>query len=189
MVVHENGHFVHNDKFENIMTSILDNRPALHAAVWQVAETAGYLWEKGWAERNGGNITVNITEHVDDAMRAMPAISEPKAIGTVLPHLKGCWFYCKGTQKRMRDLARDPMANGSIIRILDDCAHYEIVADQPVAPTSELPSHLSVHNYLLAKGSPYRASLHTHPIELVAMTHCRKFMEKDVATRLLWSGR
>ena len=87
----------------------------------------------------------------------------------------------------MRDLARDPMANGSIIRILDDCAHYEIVADQPVAPTSELPSHLSVHNYLLAKGSPYRASLHTHPIELVAMTHCRKFMEKDVATKLLWS--
>ena len=103
------------------MTSILDNRPGLHAAVWQVAETAGYLWEKGWAERNGGNITVNITEHVDDDMRAMPAISEPKAIGTVLPELKGCWFYCKGTQKRMRDLARDPMANGSIIRITDDC--------------------------------------------------------------------
>ena len=41
--------------------SVLDNRPALYAAVWQVAETAGYLWEKGWAERNGGNITVNIT--------------------------------------------------------------------------------------------------------------------------------
>ena len=169
------------------MNSVLDNRPSLHAAVWQVAETAGYLWEKGWAERNGGNITVNITEHIDEQMKAMPAISEPKEIGTVLPHLKGCWFYCKGTQKRMRDLARDPMANGSIIRILDDCARYEIVADNPVAPTSELPSHLSVHDYLLAKGSPYRASLHTHPIELVAMTHCRKFMEKDVATRLLWS--
>ena len=46
------------------MKSILDNRPALHAAVWQVAETAGYLWEKGWAERNGGNITVNITVKV-----------------------------------------------------------------------------------------------------------------------------
>lgn len=167
--------------------SILNNRPALHDAVWQVAETAGYLWEKGWAERNGGNITVNITEHVDDEVRTMPAISEVKPIGTVLPHLKGCCFYCKGTQKRMRDLARDPMANGSIIRILDDCASYVIIADNPVMPTSELLSHLSVHNYLLAKGSPYRASLHTHPVELVAMTHCRKFMEKDVATKLLWS--
>lgn len=167
--------------------SILNGRPALSAAVWQVAEAAGYLWEKGWAERNGGNITVNITEYVDDQMRSMPAISAPRPIGTVLPQIRGCWFYCKGTQKRMRDLARDPMANGSIIRILDDCASYEIVADADVAPTSELPSHLSVHNYLLAKGSPYRASLHTHPIELVAMTHCRKFMEKDVATKLLWS--
>ena len=169
------------------MKSILENRPSLAAAVWQVAETAGYLWEKGWAERNGGNITVNVTEHIDDQIRQMPAISDVRPIGAVLPCLKGCYFYCKGTQKRMRDLARDPMANGSIIRILDDCASYVIIADNPVMPTSELPSHLSVHNYLLAKGSPYRASLHTHPIELVAMTHCRRFMEKDVATRLLWS--
>ena len=38
--------------------SILDNRPALAKAVGQVAEVAGYLWQKGWAERNGGNITV-----------------------------------------------------------------------------------------------------------------------------------
>lgn len=167
--------------------SILDNRPALAKAVGQVAEVAGYLWQKGWAERNGGNITVNITEYIDDEIKAMPAISEVKPIGATLPHLKGCYFYCKGTNMRMRDLARWPMDNGSIIRILDDCASYVIIADNPVRPTSELPSHLSVHNYLLAKGSPYRASLHTHPIELVALTHNKKFMEKDVATRMLWS--
>ena len=167
--------------------SILDNRPALQAEIDKVAEVARYLWTKGWAERNGGNITVNITEWVDDGMRAKRAISDPRPIGAVLPHLEGCWFYCKGTGKRMRDLARDPMGNGSIIRLLPDCAHYEIVADAPVAPTSELPSHLAVHDYLLAKGSPYRASLHTHPIELVALTHSRKWMEKDAATHLLWS--
>ena len=74
-----------------------------------------------------------------------------------------------------------------MIRILDDCASYVIIADRPVLPTSELPSHLSVHNYLLSVGSPYRASLHTHPIELVAMSHNRRFLEKDVATELLWS--
>ena len=167
--------------------SILDNRPALKAAVDQVAEVAGYLWQKGWAERNGGNITINITEYVDEAMKALPAIDSPRSIGKTLSHLKGCWFYCKGTGKRMRDLSREPMANGSIIRIMDDCARYEIVADAVVAPTSELPSHLAVHDYLLAKGSPYRASLHTHPIELVALTHSKKWMEKDVATRMLWS--
>lgn len=169
------------------MESILNNRPALAAEVNKVAEVAGYLWQKGWAERNGGNITVNITEYVDDAIQSMPAISEVKSIGATLPHLKGCYFYCKGTNKRMRDLARWPMENGSVIRILDDCASYVIIADQPVQPTSELPSHLSVHNHLLAKGSPYKASVHTHPIELIAMTHSKKFLEKDVATNLLWS--
>ena len=167
--------------------SILENRPVLRARIDRVAEVAGYLWQKGWAERNGGNITINVSEWVDDAMRAMPAISEARSIGKTLPHLAGCWFYCKGTGKRMRDLARDPMGNGAIIRISEDCAHYELVADAPVAPTSELPSHLAVHDYLLAKGAPYRASLHTHPIELVALTHCQKWLQKDVATQMLWS--
>jgi len=167
--------------------SILDNRPALKAEIDKVAEVAGYLWQKGWAERNGGNITINITQWADAAMEALPALGEPRPIGKTLPHLNGCWFYCKGTGKRMRDLARDPMGSGSIIRILPDCAHYEIVADAPVLPTSELPSHLAVHDYLLAKGSPYRASLHTHPIELVALTHSRFWLEKDTATRMLWS--
>ena len=167
--------------------------------IQQVAEVAGYLWQKGWAERNGGNIVINVTDQINPQHVRLPnppapfgrgncdSPTAPIAIGTTLPNLKGCYFFCKGTNRRMRDLARWPMDNGSIIRILDDCAHYEIIADKPVMPTSELPSHLSVHNYLIGKGSPYKASLHTHPIELVAMTHHRPFLEKDVLTKILWS--
>ncbi len=169
------------------MKSILENRPALAKEIDKVAEVAGYLWQNGWAERNGGNITVNITEFVDDEIRTLPAISEVKHIGTVLPHLKGCYFYCKGTGKRMRDLARWPMENGSVIRILDDCESYVIIADNAVQPTSELPSHLTVHNHLIEKGSNYKATVHTHPIELVAMSHNKEFLGKDVLTNLLWS--
>ena len=172
------------------MESIIDNTPELKHQIDQVAEVADYLWQKGWAERNGGNIVVNVTDQINAQLVRLPQCdshTNPIAIGTILPHLKGCYFYCKGTDRRMRDLARAPMDNGSIIRILDDCAHYEIIADKSVMPTSELPSHLSVHNYLIAKGSPYKASLHTHPIELVAMTHHRPFLEKDVMTKILWS--
>lgn len=169
------------------MKSILENRPLLAKEVNKVAEVAGYLWQKGWAERNGGNITINITEYVDEEIRALPPISEIIPIGTVVPNLKGCYFYCKGTDKRMRDLARWPMENGSVIRILDDCASYVMIADYPVKPTSELPAHLSMHNYLIGKGSTYKASLHTHPIDLIAMTHHKPFLKKDVLTNLLWS--
>ena len=174
------------------MNSILDNNPELKHQIDQVAEVAGYLWQKGWAERNGGNIVINVTDQINLQLSTtnyskLSTLNSQLPIGTTLPHLKNCYFYCKGTNRRMRDLAREPMHNGSIIRILDDCAHYEIIADEPVMPTSELPSHLSVHNYLIAKGSPYKASLHTHPIELVAMTHHRPFLKKDVMTKLLWS--
>ena len=91
------------------MKSILENRPALKAEIDKVAEVAGYLWQRGWAERNGGNITINITEHVDAEIRAMASISEKYPIGTTLSALKGCYFFCKGTNRRMRDLARFPM--------------------------------------------------------------------------------
>lgn len=169
------------------MKSILENRPALKAEIEKVAEVAGYLWQKGWAERNGGNITVNVTEYVDEEIRQMPAISEAYPIGTTVPALKGCYFYCKGTNRRMRDLARWPMENGSIVRILDDCASYVIIADNPVKPTSEIAAHLSMHNQMVEKGKGYKAAVHTHPIDLVAMTHTPKFLEKDVLTNLLWS--
>ena len=72
------------------MKSILENRPELKAVVYQIAEVAGYLWEKGWAERNGGNIVVNITDLVDDEIKTMPALAPATAIGTTLPKLKGC---------------------------------------------------------------------------------------------------
>ena len=211
------------------MKSVLNGRPKLAAVIGQCAEVAGYLWEKGWAERNGGNLTYDITDLVDDEMRALPALGIPGAaagdaeeaapataatlgaadpaaasapeaagapeaaapaaipIGSVLPHLKGRWFYVKGTGRRMRDLARDPMAGGCIIRITPDCAHYEMVADAPVMPTSELPSHLGLQNYLKGSGSSYKATLHTHPIELVALSHIRRFCSSEELTRTLWS--
>lgn len=169
------------------MKPILEGRPELAHKIDEVAEVAGYLWQKGWAERNGGNITINITEFADDAMRSLAPISGPVPIGVTLPHLRGCWFFCKGTNRRMRDLARRPMENGSVIRILDDCASYEIVADNPVRPTSELPAHLSMHEQMIASGNGYRAALHTHPIDLVAMSHNPEFLKKDVLTNLLWS--
>ena len=133
------------------MKSILEGREGLKAVIDQIAEVTGYLWQKGWAERNGGNITVNVTEYMDD------------------------------------ECAREPMQNGSIIRICDDCASYEVIADVNVVPTSELPTHLALQNYLLETGSCYKATLHTHPIELVAMSHIQRFLKGDEMTRVLWS--
>ena len=56
-----------------------------------------------------------------------------------------------------------------------------------MAPTSELPTHLALQNYLLETGSCYKATLHTHPIELVAMSHIPRFLREGEMTHVLWS--
>ena len=41
---------------------IIRNNAALMAEIGRIAEVAGYLWTKGWAERNGGNISYMLEE-------------------------------------------------------------------------------------------------------------------------------
>ena len=152
-----------------------------------MAEVAGYLWERGWAERNGGNISINVTGLCADAVCELPALDGPYPLPKPVPHIAGGCFLVTGTGRRMRYVASQPLANVALIRVAADGASYEIVADEPVRPTSELPAHLSVHDYLIGAGRLERAVVHTHPIELVAMTHNPEFLGKDVLTRLLWS--
>lgn len=92
-----------------------------------------------------------------------------------------------GTNRRMRYVCSSPMDNMAVIRISDDGRSYAIVAEKYISPTSELPSHLSIHDYLLGRGRNQKVVIHTHPIELVAMTHNAAFLGRDVLSRLLWS--
>ena len=162
------------------MVHIMEN------VIQSIAEVCGYIWQKGWGERNGGNLTVNLTEFFTSDVSS--GVQHP--LGVTLPHIAGQYFYVKGTQKRMRDLARKPMENGCIIRITDDGTAYKAVGEY-VPPTSELPSHLMVQDYLQQTGSAYKATLHTHPIELVALSHHRALLDDSVRpnrlTHTLWS--
>lgn len=153
----------------------------------QCAEVAGMLWQCGWAERNGGNLVVNITNEVDDNIRRLPPLTAPLTIGAKLEAIAGQYFYCKATGCRMRDLARKPMDNGVIIRIQPSGEEYEIVACKALQPTSELPSHLAIHNYLATTAPEKKASLHTHPTELVALSHVGELCSTERMNETLWA--
>lgn len=165
---------------------IRDNQ-ALMAEVDRICEVAGYLWEKGWAERNGGNISVNVTELLTEAEKKLPALAPAIQLQKVVSELGGNVFFVTGTGKRMRYVAREPFANGSLIRINSKGDAYEIIAEQPVAPTSELPSHLAMHDFLISKGRKNRVVLHTHPTNLVALSHSKKWLNSEYISRTLWA--
>jgi rhamnulose-1-phosphate aldolase len=150
-----------------------------------VATVAGFLWQKGWAERNGGNISLRIPDeepgHRFSHGKAEFPLVEP------MPELGGHWYYLTGTGCRMRDVAVNPLNYGLLIRISEDGLQYEADSGTHVRPTSELPSHLAIHRQLQSQGKTFSAVVHTHPTELIALSHIRKFLVDGVLSRLLWS--
>ncbi len=167
--------------------SFLSKYPGLRAEMEKISEVARYLWERGWAERNGGNISVNLTHLTDDSFLHLPPLAPAQPLGISLKALAGNVFYVTGTGKRMRHVADDPFRNGMLIRLNACGGAYEMIAEQWIAPTSELPSHLAIQNFLSEQGGRHRVVLHTHPTDLIALTHYKPFLNSVSLTWKLWS--
>lgn len=165
----------------------IEKNEKLAFEIGRIAEVAGYLWQKGWAEYNGGNISVNLTTCLAPDDKNAPATSPATPLLQALPELAGEVFFVTGTGKRMRYVAQAPLLNGALIHISGDGESYEILSTEPVRPTSELPSHLMMHAFMKRTGRPGKVVLHTHPTELVALTHSRRFLDSAQITRTLWA--
>lgn len=165
----------------------IKNNEKLSAEIGRIAEVAGYLWQRGWAEYNGGNISVNLTQSLSEQEKELPGSVPEVELLEAVPELAGEVFFVTGTGKRMRYVAQEPLHNGALIRISENGKCYRIISAEPVRPTSELPSHLLMHAFMKRSGRGGKVVLHTHPTELVALTHSRRFLDSTEITRTLWS--
>jgi rhamnulose-1-phosphate aldolase len=155
-----------------------------------MAEVAQYLWERGWAERNAGNISVNISSLVNDIALSLFNDSPYTLFRVPYYHLKGNTFILTGTGKRMRDLARKPEENICFIRISDTGIGYQQYcnsqADPLLQPTSELPTHMAVQDMFISKNRGAKVLLHTHATEIIALTQILQFRSKEALNRIVW---
>lgn len=156
----------------------------------EISKVAGLLWEKGWAERNAGNLSYNVTGLIDEITDNIDFDPSLKMKHTY-PHLDKNLILVSGTGTRMRDLAEDPHGNTCIIHITEGGSAYRLMQksglDKILLPTSELPSHLAIHNMLRAENRDDRVILHTHPDKLIALTHIREFCDEERINNMLWS--
>lgn len=173
------------------MTETGINNEALNGIIDSIAEISGYIWQKGWAEKNAGNISVNLK----DVLNISPADFSRypyRNLPSVYEALAGVCFLVTGTGKKMRDIARDPMKNALIIMIDDKGKGYHIIspsageAQQSLRPTSELASHLSIQSMIAVRGSGQKSVIHAHVNELCALTQLPQFCNEEKLNRLLW---
>jgi rhamnulose-1-phosphate aldolase len=161
---------------------------ALAAVAREMAEVGTHLWRRGWAERNAGNLSVDVTDLVPSEKPDLArSVELPGAIAP--PELAGRCFFITATGARLRELADSGAGSLLLVRIEAGLDAYSIVwgREGTSLATSELPAHLEVHGFLRKNGSPYSAVLHTHPTHLIALTQIESLARQDVLTQLLWS--
>lgn len=156
----------------------------------KVSEVAGYLWQRQWCERNAGNISLNLTGLITikkDDLRIN------RYVKTNLPaEAAGMTIFVSGTGERLRELVNKPSEVACIIHIDNNAAGYYIiwggVNNSTLRPTSEFVSHLGIHLTNAKAENNLRCVLHTHPIELIAISHHPKLGTDEAAlNKALWS--
>jgi rhamnulose-1-phosphate aldolase len=155
-------------------------------AAAEIAEVATHLWKKGWAEGNAGNISLNVTEqyggiHLD--FRTYPMI----ALRKNHKNIAGNYIFLTIKGSRMRDLATDPANNLCLVKISQAGDAYQLLFEEksnPNQPSSEILSHLEIHNMIAGKECG-KAIVHTHPHEVVALSHSKELKDEKKLNEVL----
>ncbi len=146
----------------------------------EILNVASLIQKNGWAEKNAGNFSIKL-DFEDDRVYD---VSIP--LSTSFPMLGNSLFLVTGKGKRMRDIAKNPIENTLLIRICSKGDSYSIITDGDVVPTSELPTHLAIHNMIAQRGSDERVVVHSHVTELIALTHVKEYCNQKKLNNLLW---
>lgn len=152
------------------------------AVAAEIAEVASFLWQKGWAEGSGGNISVNVTEYYT-SIRIDFRTFTMVPLEVKYPSLAHNYLFITAKGSRMRNLAKDPGTGLCLIKISKTGDAYQVLfedAESPLFPSSELPSHLAIHNLLVKQGQGEKAIVHTHADELIALTH-DKYLQNEAS--------
>ncbi|MDD8012422.1 MAG: rhamnulose-1-phosphate aldolase [Acidobacteriota bacterium] len=130
---------------------------------------AEVLFSKGWAEASAGNMSLRLAEGTP-ALRALDSRPGPVLECAVdMAFLAGEQFLVTASGSRMRELAADPVNGLCLVEVLDR-RRYRVIAGAG-RPTSEWATHAGLHSLFKESGSPERAILHCHPLNLIALSH------------------
>ncbi len=163
---------------------------AVEKEIQKVSKTAKLIWEKGWAERNGGNISINLTNmagniSTDYSKHQYINVSHyPKDLSKKV-------FFVTGTGERIRDLKK-PEEASCIIQFDTEVNGYHIlwggVGKKNIRPTSELISHAKIQLDLEKSPRKYTTVLHSHPTEMICLSHHPTLSKNEEAfNNTIWS--
>ena len=153
----------------------------------EMIRTCTNMYDHGWDERNGGNISLmleekEVSEYLDTnkVLRTIPT-------GFTAPELDGKYFLVTGTGRYFKNVQYNPDANLGIVRLKDAGQQADLLwgYSEDGQFTSEFPAHMMSHVARLKVDPQNRVVMHCHPANLLAMTFVHTLDEREF-TRTLW---
>lgn len=171
------------------MRSIELNNKVLRE-IEKASEAATYLWSREWAERNGGNISLCITDIIGElpgSYEDFIYVESPDFPETAGDEV----YFVTGTQMRLRELVK-PSETGCIVKFTEDAKGFYILwganSNPDFRPTSEFISHVKIHVDKKTYQPEHKAVVHTHPIELICLSHHSDFdSNEEHFNHTIWS--
>ena len=153
----------------------------------EMIRTATNMYDHGWDERNGGNISLLLEEEELRAYLDLARVHRTVPTGFSAPALEGRYFLVTGTGKYFKNVQYEPCKNLGIVRLTDGGAHAELLwgFTDGGAFTSEFPAHMMSHVTRLGVDPANRVVMHCHPANLLAKTYVHSLDEREF-TRTLW---
>ena len=153
----------------------------------EMIRTATAMYDHGWDERNGGNISLMLDEKEAGEYLDMHSVLRTIPTGFSMPELDGKIFLVTGTGKYFRNIQYEPEVNLGIIRLRDCGQQADLLWGYSDGGqfTSECPAHMMSHSARLKVNPANRVIMHCHPANLLAMTYVHTLDEREF-TRTLW---
>ena len=147
-----------------------------------IKEAAGLIHAHGWAEAYAGNISYRMESSVPydpDSVTELPDRFE---------NLIGKSIVITSSGSRMRHLASRKTSDFcSVITINGNGTGFCTSAEYNQKPSSELIAHLLLHNEYEKRHSGYRAVVHCHPDEIIALLNLPEFKTSEPVNKMLFS--
>lgn len=145
-------------------------------------------YNRGWHERNGGNLSYHMSESDVEEVKENFRESVWQEIGTTVPTLKNEYFLVKGCGKYMMNVKEFPEESICIIKLDETGSKYMILwgLGNRGRPTSELPSHLMNLEVVNKRtNGKYRIVYHCHATNVIALTFVLP-LDAKTFTHELW---
>ena len=154
-----------------------------------VAKTTRDMWDRGWAEANGGNVSLRLNDEQNAAFAGLQGQSEWIQLSVAAPSLQGERFIFTGTGRYLRNVEIAPERNIGLIELNNNGTAYRILwgFEPNGRPTSELAAHLLSHATIKDSTNNYAyAVIHTHTPSIIALTYAFADLSTAKLTALLW---